>query len=125
MKRILSLLLACAVSTAASRADTAEAARLPEHLDLKAAIRFALDNSFAIREARERIKQQDGVLVQVRASELPGLNAAGPATGAAVPAAPALPPPPTCSNAWRVAASEEMTAAGSGSPAVACVERGG
>ena len=77
MKRILSLLLACAVSTAASRADTAEAARLPEHLDLKAAIRFALDNSFAIREARERIKQQDGVLVQVRASELPGLNAAG------------------------------------------------
>ena len=77
MKRILSLIVACGMAARVLSAETSESPRLPERLDLKSAIRFALDNSFAIRQARERIKQQDGVLVQVRAAELPGVTASG------------------------------------------------
>jgi outer membrane protein TolC len=50
---------------------------VPDQLDLKAAIVYALDNNFAIRQARERIRQQEGVVLEVRAREIPNVAAAG------------------------------------------------
>jgi len=54
---------------------------MPATLDLKTAIDFALENNFAIREARERIRQQSGVEIQVRAREIPNVSASGSYTG--------------------------------------------
>jgi outer membrane protein len=48
---------------------------VPDTLDLKTAIRFALENNFSIQQARERIRQQDGVLIEVSAREIPAVGA--------------------------------------------------
>jgi outer membrane protein TolC len=50
---------------------------MPDTLDLKTAIGFALENNFTIRQARERIRQQSGVEIQVRAREIPNVSANG------------------------------------------------
>jgi len=50
---------------------------VPDRLDLKMAIGFALANNFAIREARERIKQQEGVVLEVRGKSIPNVVAQG------------------------------------------------
>lgn len=49
---------------------------IPDELDLKTAIQFALENNFAIRQAQERIRQQEGVYIQIRSRDIPnvGLN---------------------------------------------------
>ncbi len=51
----------------------------PETIDLKTAIGYALENNFAIRQARERIRQQEGVLVEARARSIPTVAASGDA----------------------------------------------
>jgi len=50
---------------------------VPDTLDLKTAIGYALQGNFAIRQARERIKQQEGVVIEVTAREIPNVVAAG------------------------------------------------
>ncbi|MFA5262393.1 MAG: TolC family protein [Opitutaceae bacterium] len=50
---------------------------MPETLDLRSAIGFALQNNFTIRQARERIRQQEGVLIEVTAREIPNVSANG------------------------------------------------
>lgn len=49
----------------------------PDTIDLKTAIGYALENNFTIRQARERIRQQDGVLIEVKAQSIPNVGAAG------------------------------------------------
>lgn len=49
----------------------------PETIDLQTAIGYALENNFAIRQARERIRQQEGVLLEVRANAIPNVGAGG------------------------------------------------
>jgi outer membrane protein len=44
---------------------------VPDSLDLKTAIAFALENNFAIRQAKERIRQQEGIVVEVKARSIP------------------------------------------------------
>lgn len=44
---------------------------VPDTLDLQTAIRYALDNNFAIRQAKERIREQEGLIVEVKAQALP------------------------------------------------------
>ncbi len=56
-------------------AEPAPQQPVPDQLDLPTSIRFALDHNFAIRQARERIKQQDGVVVEVSAREIPTVSA--------------------------------------------------
>ncbi|MFA5263688.1 MAG: TolC family protein [Opitutaceae bacterium] len=68
--RTAALLLIAGIATAAPSSRTT----LPEPLDLKSALQFALENNFAIRQARERIRQQEGVLIEVRAQEIPQLT---------------------------------------------------
>jgi len=68
-------LAALFLAAAVPAARAAEPVPVPESLDLPTAVRFALENSFAIRQARERIRQQDGVLLEVSAREIPRVGA--------------------------------------------------
>jgi len=52
-------------------ADPAPSQDVPPRLDLPGAIGFAIENNFAIRQARERIRQQEGLLIEVRARSIP------------------------------------------------------
>ncbi|WP_415909254.1 TolC family protein [Oleiharenicola sp. Vm1] len=73
--RILSAplaLLALMIALPSSRAADAPATPLT----LEQALAEALEHNFAIRQARERIRQQEGVLTQVTAAALPGVSAA-------------------------------------------------
>src|SRR6478609_7305297 len=47
---------------------------VPDSLDLPYALGFALDNNFAIRQAKERIRQQEGIVLQVRSAIIPNVN---------------------------------------------------
>lgn len=47
---------------------------VPDVLDLNNALLFALDNNFSIRQARERLRQQEGLIVEVRAQALPDVS---------------------------------------------------
>ncbi|MFM8335899.1 MAG: TolC family protein [Opitutaceae bacterium] len=58
-----------------SALPAAEPVPVPETLDLPTAIRFAVENNFTIRQARERIRQQDGVVLEVSAREIPRVGA--------------------------------------------------
>jgi outer membrane protein TolC len=72
--------LVAALSLGLSAAPAAEAP-MPDSLDLPQAIQFAVENNFTIRQARERIKQQDGVILEVRARQIPRVAATGSYTG--------------------------------------------
>lgn len=50
---------------------------VPDALDLRHALEFALENNYAIREARERIKQQEGIVLEVRAQQIPNVAVSG------------------------------------------------
>jgi outer membrane protein len=50
---------------------------VPERLDLQYALGFALDNNFAIRQAKERIREQEGIIVEARAQQIPNVGASG------------------------------------------------
>jgi outer membrane protein len=78
MKRLL-LALAVLVPGSALTASGAEAgpSDLPSPLDLRSAVRYALDHNYSILQAREVIRQQEGVIVQVRAQEIPNVDAQG------------------------------------------------
>ncbi len=54
-----------------------ESPSVPDALTLEQAIRFALENNFAIRQARERLREQEGLIVEVRAEALPSIVASG------------------------------------------------
>jgi outer membrane protein len=68
------LALVCAPLPAAPAPDETP---VPDSLDLKTAIGFAIDANFSIRQARERIKQQEGVVIEIRARALPNVGANG------------------------------------------------
>jgi len=50
---------------------------VPDRLDLQYSLAFALDNNFAIRQAKERIRQQEGVVLEVKSSTLPSVTGNG------------------------------------------------
>ena len=50
---------------------------VPAKLDLEYALAFALDNNFSIRQAKEQIRQQEGVLLEVRSAQIPNVSASG------------------------------------------------
>lgn len=47
---------------------------VPPELNLQYALAFALDNNFAIRQAKERIRQQEGVVVEVKSARIPNVS---------------------------------------------------
>ena len=50
---------------------------VPPKLDLEYSLAFALDNNFAIRQAKERIRQQEGIVLEVKSALIPNVNAGG------------------------------------------------
>lgn len=50
---------------------------VPAELSLNYALAFALDNNFAIRQAKERIREQEGVVVEVTSNRLPTVSLSG------------------------------------------------
>jgi outer membrane protein TolC len=76
MKRKLLALLALAPACAAL-ADTGADAPVPSPLDLRAAIGYALEHNYAILQAREAIRLQEGVIVQVSSQSIPNVGALG------------------------------------------------
>ena len=67
------ILALAALAGGAARAQ----APLPAPLDLRSAILYALDHNYAIRQAREQIREQEGVIIQVEAQRIPNVSAAG------------------------------------------------
>jgi len=64
-------LLALATLAALSALQLFSPSAFSQPLDLPAALRYALDHNYAILEARERIREQDGVILQVKSDLLP------------------------------------------------------
>lgn len=79
MKSVLSLSFALLVAPAVfaqQPLSTRMAASMPDvplTLDLRTAVTYAVENNFAIRQARERIREQEGLIVEVRARALPNV----------------------------------------------------
>jgi outer membrane protein len=71
---VVASLAALTLSNVALQAQPAAAQPVPDTLDLKTAIVFALENNFAIRQARERIRQQEGVVIEVKARSIPNAS---------------------------------------------------
>ncbi len=76
------LIAAAALALASPPALRAQAghggpADLPSPLDLRGAIGYALDHNFTILQARETIRLQEGVIVQVRGQQIPNVSAQG------------------------------------------------
>jgi len=76
-KSFLVLLAFAAFSAPGISADDATPASLPNPLDLKGAVVYALDHNYAILLAREQIHQQEGIVVQVKAAGIPNVGATG------------------------------------------------
>ncbi|MCR6656792.1 MAG: TolC family protein [Opitutus sp.] len=68
----LGLAAACLV-----QAQPQSSVSVPDRLDLQTAIGFAIEHNYAIRQARERIKQQEGVVLEVTANMIPNVGASG------------------------------------------------
>ncbi len=47
---------------------------VPDTLDLETAVKYAVEHSFAIQQARERIREQEGLIVSVKAQTLPTVS---------------------------------------------------
>lgn len=82
MKSVFSFSLALAAAPVAlfaqepvrpSASPVAPVPDVPAQLDLRMAIDYAIENNFAIRQARERIKEQEGLIVEVKARALPNV----------------------------------------------------
>ncbi|HLP07502.1 MAG TPA: TolC family protein [Opitutaceae bacterium] len=70
MLRTFTLLVTLAASAALPAAPDSTQS-VPDRLDLPTALRFALENNFTIRQARERLNQAEGALMTARAGLLP------------------------------------------------------
>ncbi|HEY5228423.1 MAG TPA: TolC family protein [Opitutaceae bacterium] len=69
--------LIAACTALAEPATYRDDAQLPSPLDLKGAIGYALNHNYSILQAREVIRQQEGVIVQVRSQSIPNVGAQG------------------------------------------------
>jgi outer membrane protein len=74
------LIGAPALSAAQPAAAPVETVRpapdVPPRLDLRNAIAYALEHNYSIQQARERIKEQEGLIVEVKAKTIPQLGLA-------------------------------------------------
>ncbi|HET7536654.1 MAG TPA: TolC family protein [Candidatus Didemnitutus sp.] len=75
--KLPTLMLAGLLAAPLAFAEPNPTQEVPDKLDLPTALNFALENNFAIRQAKERIREQEGVVVEVRGAALPNVNASG------------------------------------------------
>lgn len=76
MKSVFRLIIAALLAAPALFAaePSRPAPDVPLKLDLPTAIAYALENNFSIRQARERIKEQEGLIVEVKARAIPNAS---------------------------------------------------
>ncbi len=60
--------------TVAGQAQPAVSPDVPDVLDLRTAVTYALENNFSIRQARERIREQEGLIVEIKSHALPNAS---------------------------------------------------
>lgn len=70
-------ILAAAIAAAGLVRAQAPQTDVPVTLDLRSALGYALDHNFAIRQAREAIRQQEGSVTLVKAQSIPNVTASG------------------------------------------------
>ncbi|MDQ8202075.1 TolC family protein [Pelagicoccus sp. SDUM812003] len=76
--RILSLLGASLLAVAAKAQDDSYSVyEIPDRLDLQTALQFAAEHNFEILKAKQRIEEQNGLIIEVRAQALPDLSVNG------------------------------------------------
>lgn len=71
MKLRLPVFLAMGLAATAVAQRTPSAPEVPDMLDLPTAVAYAVENNFSIRQARERIREQEGLITEVKALALP------------------------------------------------------
>ena len=76
MRRIhlLTTLFAAASVASASDHNPHEPMPIPENVTLEAAMDYALQNSFTVLQAKERIEEQNGLILEARSGVLPTLS---------------------------------------------------
>jgi outer membrane protein TolC len=47
---------------------------VPDRLDLATTLQYALENNYAIRQARERLREQEGLITEIRSRVLPNVS---------------------------------------------------
>ncbi len=99
----LLLLFAAAAAPVFAAPDATQP--VPERLDLPNALRYALENNFSIRQARERLNQAEGALTTARAGYLPsaGVDASYSRTSEHITS------PGTDDETWNGSASVKQT----------------
>ena len=75
--RFLLPLLSLAALGRAGSAAPGDAYDVPETLDLPTALSFALEHNFEILKAKQRIEEQNGLILEVRAQALPEVTLDG------------------------------------------------
>lgn len=114
LRPLAALIFAASLAGAGSipaRAQSAPLQPVPDTLDLRTAIQFALENNFAIRQAKERIKQQQGVVVEVTARAIPNAGINGSYTDVDKRLAPSPAPTlfPSQTQNWSIALNVTQT----------------
>lgn len=61
-------------SVALAQAPASRSPDVPETLDLETALRYAVDHNHAIRLARERLREQEGLILEVRGAIRPNVS---------------------------------------------------
>lgn len=74
--RLLLVLILSSGAGSIVRAAPATVDNVPNQFDPELALAFALDHNFAIRRARESIREQEGVVTTISAASLPSVSAA-------------------------------------------------
>ena len=65
------LMLCLALALPVNRIFADSQTPIPERLDLSTAIHYALENNFTILQAQQRIREQEGLIITVKANALP------------------------------------------------------
>jgi outer membrane protein len=74
---LISTFLMAASAALAAGGEYTNTADLPSPLDLRGAIGYALDHNYSILQAREAIRLQEGLVVQIKSQAVPNVGATG------------------------------------------------
>ena len=74
MYKHLALYLSLCLSSFLCAANEKSIPEIPEKLDLKTALEYAMENNFKIQLAKELIEEQEGLIVEIRSESIPQVS---------------------------------------------------